>query len=310
MWPILFEIPGLGLKIHGFSLTLVAGAFAGVYLTAWRARREAINPDVVFELAVWLLTGGFVGARALFLAQHPQVVHSVWDVFKVWQGGIVFYGCIMGGLAGSLLYWKRHPFPFLAMCDAVAPALAIGIAIGRAGCLLNGCCYGATSDLPWAITFPAGSLPWLHQVAGGWIAADAARSLAIHPTQVYAVLDGLFLLVLLSAYFPRRRRDGEVMALLMVTYPVTRFLIERLRDDEGTFLLGMTISQSISAVLFPCGLATWWALSRRPLGRQADRAGVAEAGPGASPMGGRRSVAGPARGPAESAGAGQSRVRG
>ncbi len=272
MRQILFEVPGLGLRVHSFSVTMVLAAFSAVYLTAWRARREKIDPSVVFDLAVWLLTGGFLGARALYLAQHPETVHSFWDVFKVWQGGIVFYGCIMGGLAGSLLFWARHPFPFWAMCDAVAPALGIGIAIGRVGCYLNGCCFGEACDLPWAITFPSGTLPWFHHVASGWLSPGAPRSLPVQPSQLYAVADGLILLILLSAYYPLRRRDGEVMALLMVTYPVTRFLIEGLRDDEGVFLLGMTISQFISALLFPCGLATWWMLSRRPLGRHADRA--------------------------------------
>ncbi len=273
MRQVLFEVPGLGLRIYGFSVMLVAATFSAVYLTAWRARREKIDPEVVFELAVWLLTGGFIGARALYLIGHPEVVHSFWDIFKVWQGGIVFYGCIMGGLAGSVLYWIRRPFPFLAMCDAVAPALAVGIALGRVGCLLNGCCYGATTDLPWAITFPAETLPWTHHVHVGWLSAGAARSLPVHPTQLYAILDGLILLALLTAYFPRRRRDGEVMAVLMVCYPITRFLIEGLRDDEGAFLAGMTISQAISAGLLPCGLATWWILSRRPVGRYADRVG-------------------------------------
>ena len=286
MWQILFEVPGLGLQVHGFSVMLVVAAGSAVYLTAWRARREKIHPDVVFELAVWLLTGGFVGARALFLIRNPGVVHSFWDIFKVWQGGIVFYGCIIGGLIGSLMYWARHPFPFWAMCDAVAPSLAIGIALGRVGCLLNGCCFGAVCDLPWAMTFPAGSLPWLHHVQNGWLSTDAARSLPVHPAQVYAVLDGVILLGLLTAYYPRRRRDGEVMALLMVCYPVTRFLIERLRDDEGIILAGMTISQFISALLLPCGLATWWYLSRQPLGRYADRV---EAGSVPEPMGERSS---------------------
>ncbi len=276
MWPILFEVPGLGIKVHAFSVMMVAATSAAVYLSAWRARREGISTDVVYDLAVWLLTGGFIGARALFLLGHPDVVHSFWDIFKVWQGGIVFYGCIMGGLAGSLLYWSRHPFPFLAMCDAVAPALGVGIALGRVGCLLNGCCFGGASDVPWAITFPAGTLPWLHHLAEGWIGAGAPRSLPVHPAQVYAALDGLFLIGLLTAYYPIRRRDGEVMALLMVTYPVTRFLIEGLRDDDGTFFLGMTLSQFISALLLPCGLATWWALSRRPIGRHADQAGPIE----------------------------------
>jgi len=296
MWQVLFEVPGLGLRVHGFSVMLVAAAGSAVYLTAWRARREKIDPDVVFELAVWLLSGGFIGARALFVAQHPEVIHSFWDVFKVWQGGIVFYGCIIGGLIGSLMYWARHPFPFRPMCDAVAPALAIGIALGRVGCLLNGCCYGATSGHPWAMTFPADSLPWLHHIQNGWLGPDALRSLPVHPTQVYAVLDGLFLLILLNAYYPRRRRDGEVMALLMVCYPVTRFLIERLRDDEGIFLAGMTISQAISALLFPCGLATWWYLSRLPLGRYSDRADAPATAPAPPPRAARpsKSLASPA----------------
>ncbi|WP_435008373.1 prolipoprotein diacylglyceryl transferase [Tundrisphaera lichenicola] len=284
MWQILFEVPGLGLKIHGFSLMLVAAAGSAVYLTAWRAARERINPEVVFELAVWLLSGGFIGARALFLMEYPETIHSFWDIFKVWQGGIVFYGCIIGGLIGSVAYWFRNPFPFRAMCDAVAPSLAIGIALGRVGCFLNGCCFGGVCDLPWAITFPSGSLPWTHHVEAGWILPEATRSLAIHPAQIYAVLDGLILLVLLTAYYPRRRRDGEVMALLMVCYPATRFLIEWLRDDEGAFLMGLTISQTISALLFPCGLLTWWYLSRQPLGRYADHTQGLDAGAVPAPM--------------------------
>jgi phosphatidylglycerol:prolipoprotein diacylglycerol transferase len=287
MRQVLFEIPWVGLKVHSFSVMLVLAATSGVFLTAWRARREKIHPDVVFELAVWLLTGGFVGARALFLLRNPGQVHSFWDIFKVWQGGIVFYGCIIGGLIGSLMYWKRRPFPFLAMCDAVAPALAIGIALGRIGCLLNGCCFGGVSDVPWAMTFPAGSLPWLHHVDHGWLSPLAAHSLPVHPAQVYATLDGVFLLALLSAYFPYRRKDGQVMALLMMCYPVSRFAIESLRDDDPAIALGLTLSQLISAGLFPCGLLAWWWVSKRPVGRYADRAEPIEAPSPPRPMGGR-----------------------
>jgi len=279
MRQILLVIPGLGLPVYGFSIFLVAATFAALYLTAWRAQREGIDTDDVYGLATWLLTGGFVGARALFVIQHPEAIGGFWDIFKVWQGGIVFYGCIIGGLIGSVLYWFRNPFPFRAMADAVAPSLAIGIALGRVGCFFNGCCYGETSDLPWAISFPARSLPWGHQVFHGLIPASAAHSLPVHPTQVYAALDGVILLGLLSAFYPFRRRDGEVMALLMVSYPVSRFAIETLRDDEGVFLIGLTISQFISVVLFPCGLLAWAYLSRLPLGRYADRT---EAGPAPS----------------------------
>ena len=94
----------------------------------------------------------------------------------------------------------------------------------------------------------------------------------VHPTQIYSVIDGLILMTLLLAYFPLRRRDGEVMALLMVTYPVTRVLIEYLRNDEKVFFAGMTISQNISLVVIACGLLFWVGLSRRPPSRYADTA--------------------------------------
>jgi phosphatidylglycerol:prolipoprotein diacylglycerol transferase len=164
------------------------------------------------------------------------------------------------------------------MMDAIAPALAIGIAFGRVGCFLNGCCYGDLCHLPWAVTFPAESSPWHHQHDLGLIGAAAVRSLPVHPTQLYSALDGLILFLLLSAYYPFRRRDGEVMALMMVTYPVTRFLIERLRNDEPGMVFGLTVSQAISVVIFAAGLAYWAYLRTLPVGRYADKMGRVEEG--------------------------------
>jgi phosphatidylglycerol:prolipoprotein diacylglycerol transferase len=270
---ILLEIPALGVKVPSFGFALLLACFGALFLAAWRARREKINPDTVFELALWLMSGGFIGARALYIYAHPESVRSLSDVVRFWQGGIVFYGCIIGGLIGSTVYWWRSRFPFRAMADAVAPSLALGCAIGRVGCFLNGCCYGAESHLPWAVRFPAGTLAWARQVQEGLIPPGASASLPLHPTQLYAVLDGVVLLALLSIFYPRRRRDGEVMALLMVTYPVTRFLIEGLRNDEPAFVAGLTLSQAISVVLFGGGVAFWTYLVRQPRVRFVDGAG-------------------------------------
>ena len=105
------------------------------------------------------------------------------------------------------------------------------------------------------------------QVRAGLISQGATASLPVHPTQLYSAIDGLILLILLSAYYPLRRRDGEVMGLLMVAYPITRFLIEYLRNDEAVFVAGMTISQAIS-VGSSSGTVVYWAwlgtLPRRP----------------------------------------------
>lgn len=267
----LFIIPGLGFKVHGFSMMLLLACYGALFLTVWRARRERIKTETVYDLGLWLIGGGFVGARAFYLLQYHQTVHQVWDIFKFWQGGIVFYGCIIGGLIGSVIYWLRRPFPFLAMADAVAPSLAIGVSLGRLGCFFNGCCYGDPTGLPWAVRFPAKTLPWARHVHDGLIPSSSAYSLPVHPTQLYSFLAGLAVLGLLTIYYPRRRRDGEVMALLMIAYPITRFLIEILRGDEAPIVAGLTISQTISALLLPCGLVFWSYLSCQPSKRYADQ---------------------------------------
>ncbi len=271
MRQILFEIPGLGFRVYSFSLFMALGGLSGLLITAWRAKREKIDPESVYELAVWLLSGGFIGARILYLIQYPEAIHGPLDVFKVWQGGIVFYGCIIGGLIGTMIYYFRRPFPFLPMADAVACALAIGVTLGRVGCWLNGCCFGSACRLPWAETFPAGSLPWQEHVHRGLISPHALQSLPIHPTQLYMAMEGLILLAVMMWYYPKRRRDGEVMGILMVGYAISRFFTEQLRADDDWLFLGFTLSQIISAILLTAGIATWVYILRKPPGRYADR---------------------------------------
>ena len=272
MHRILLELPGSGFKLSTFSVFLLLACFVALWVTAWRARREGLKSDDVYELAIWLMGGGFIGARALYIAMHPESIHAFADIFRIWQGGIVFYGCIIGGLTGSVMFWTKSRFPFRPMADAVAPALVLGAGIGRIGCFFNGCCYGAVTDRPWALVFPAGSPPWARHVHEGLIPSTALGSLPVQPTQILATFDGLLIFGLLTLYFPRRKRDGEVMALLMVTYSVTRFLIDQLRQDEGSVFLGMTVSQVVSVVLFVSGLGVWAYLRRLPEGRFADRA--------------------------------------
>lgn len=265
MQPILFEIPGVGLRITGFGVMFLLACSGALGLTLWRARREGLDTEAVYELAIWIFFGGVVGARVVYILQNPAEMKSVADLFRVWRGGIVFYGCIFGGLIGTLIAWSRKPFPFLAMADAVAPALAWGAGAGRIGCFLNGCCYGEVTQGRCALSFPAGSIPWHDHVAHGLITPFAACSLPIHPTQLYAALAGFGLVVSLLAYHNRRRFDGEVMTIFMVGYAATRFWIENLRADAPVFMLGLTFSQAVSLVVLLSGIASWlWLNNARP----------------------------------------------
>jgi phosphatidylglycerol:prolipoprotein diacylglycerol transferase len=263
MRPILFVIPGCEVKVHSYGVMVFLACFASLAMGRWRVKREKLDPNIVYELATWLFLGGIVGARGLYVIFHPETIKSAGDIFRSWQGGNVFYGCILGGLTGSLLYWYRRPFPFWLMADVAAPAVAIGAAVGRIGCFLNGCCDGAICSLPWAVRFPAGTHAWVRQLNAGLISPSAPASLPVHPTQLYSALAAWIVLGLLLAYFPRRRRPGEVMALLMIMYSVTRWLVEALRADEPAVFAGMTASQNISIALLVLGVATWLGLSRR-----------------------------------------------
>jgi phosphatidylglycerol:prolipoprotein diacylglycerol transferase len=281
MKQLLFRIPGLGIPVYGFGLLVVIGFYVGLFVAVRRSRRERLDPEVVYELAVWMLVGGMVGARLFYVVEYwGEKIHTIGQALKVWEGGIVYYGGFVGGLGALFLYRAFRPFPLLPTLDAIAPSIAIGTALGRVGCFLNGCCYGDLCDISWlAVRFPAGSPPWLAERTQGLIASDATRSLPLHPTQLYSVVDGLILFALLTAYYPIRRRDGEVMSLFLITYPVTRFLIERLRDDEAALASGFTIAQTVSLFVVAAGLTFWSWLSARPEKRWADAPEVAVAEP-------------------------------
>jgi phosphatidylglycerol:prolipoprotein diacylglycerol transferase len=262
MRPILFVIPGWEIKVHSYGVMIFLACFAALAMAVWRLKREKLDPNIAYELATWLFLGGVIGARGLYVIFHPEAIQSGGDIFRSWQGGNVFYGCILGGLTGSLIYWYRHRFPFWHVADAVAPAVAIGAAVGRIGCFLNGCCDGALCAFPWAVCFPAGTHSWVRQLNAGLIGPEALTSLPVHPTQLYAAAGAFIVLALLLAYLPLRRRQGEVMAVLMILYPLSRWPVEALRADEPTVLAGMTPSQSISVAVFALGLATWFRLRR------------------------------------------------
>lgn len=274
MRQVLFTLPIFGgVKLFGYGLMLFLAFLGSTNLAARVARREKLDPEVIYDLSLFVFLGGLIGARLFYVIQYWGVrVHSLLDVVRVWEGGIVLYGSIIGGTAAFFLYRLLRPFPLRPFLDVIAPALVLGIAVGRFGCFLNGCCYGDVCRLPWSVSFPEPSPPWQAHQAAGLIGPEAHWSLPVHPTQLYSVIDGLILMTFLLAYFPLRRRDGEVMAMLMVTYPLTRVLIEYLRNDEHVFFAGMTISQNISLIVLACGLLFWAGLARRSPGLYRDSA--------------------------------------
>jgi phosphatidylglycerol---prolipoprotein diacylglyceryl transferase len=146
---------------------------AAVALATYRAERMGLDPDMIMSLAFWLVTSGIIGARVFYIIEYWQkfqrdtLLDTIGSMLNVTQGGLVVYGSLLAGGAALAGFVWRYKIPGLALADLVAPSVVLGVAIGRIGCFMNGCCYGGASDLPWAVSFPWGSPPHAVQVERG-----------------------------------------------------------------------------------------------------------------------------------------------
>lgn len=355
-----------GFPIRGYGLMLLIGITSGVGMAVHRARQGGLDPEVIISLAIWMVVAGIIGARLFYVIEYWQenfagrnLRDTILEIINIPEGGLVIFGGFIGAMIGFATFVRKQQLPLLAMADLIAPSMAIGLACGRIGCLLNGCCYGGQTDLPWHVTFPQLSSryeadkatdgqrfspPYADQASRGEMhgfrieqraaepavvtrvdpgsPAEAAgmqvgdsiaaingahfddirvaksllmesflgrlpvkivlrtgkvvtvptvepplRSRPVHPAQLYSAIDAGLLGWLLWSYFPFRRRDGELIALLLTIHPVTRFLLEIIRTDEpAVFGTGLSISQNISVGLLACAFALWWYLLRQPRG--------------------------------------------
>ncbi len=258
-----------GIPIFGYGFMLFLGFTTATLYAAWRAKSQGIPENLVWDFTFWLLISGVGGARLWYVIQYrehyfgPDI--SLWKLINLPDGGLVLFGGVIGGSAAIVIFCIKNKVPLLKFADIAVTAIFIGLMFGRMGCFLNGCCYGHLSDAPWAVTFPKGSAPFKAQADAELIRKDDERSLPVHPTQVYSSLCALGLALLTACYYPYRHRDGAVLAVGWLAYPVVRFTMELLRNDErGQLGTMFTPAQLFSFVLFSSGLAFVWYVSRQP----------------------------------------------
>jgi len=182
--PLPFSVPIIGdhLTIHGFGLMLVIGFLAGMELARFLSRRAGINPELFANAALIGLLTGIVGARLSHVLENlgdytrpdQTFAQNLSAAMNITSGGLTYYGGFLLAFPTLLLYAWRKKIPIRIGMDIVAPCLMVGLAFGRIGCFLNGCCYGATCDAPWAVSFPYGSPPYEDQAHAGRITPPAA----------------------------------------------------------------------------------------------------------------------------------------
>ena len=171
--------PERGVAIRGYGVFLLLAILAALFLLVRLAKRQNIAVEKIYSLAFWSVMSGIIGARLFYVTQYWRETfldHSghmlsfgemFFRVLNFAQGGLVVFGSILGGALGALIFMHRNKMPVLRTFDIMAPAMVLGSAIGRIGCLLNGCCFGGITDVSWSIVFPAGSPAHVHQVAHG-----------------------------------------------------------------------------------------------------------------------------------------------
>lgn len=258
MLPVLFHLP-YGLPIYGYGAMLALSVIAGRLLAVRLAEQGGMDADVMNRCCGWTLAGAVVGARLLYVVTNLDQFDRVIDVFQWWKGGVVAYGGFLGGFVGTVAFCRIHRIPVLAWVDCVAPSLCVGLMITRIGCLLGGCDFGTPWNGPWAIHFPAGSPAFQQQALLGLLPPGAARSLPVHPTQIYESLAGLTLLILVMAVRRRRMAPGQAFIAFVLGYAVLRSVIEVFRADLDRGAVGLfSTSQVIAAITFLSAAALWY----------------------------------------------------
>jgi prolipoprotein diacylglyceryltransferase len=148
-------IPGIP-WLHSYGLMLVIAFYSAYFLSRWTARRERLDPRRMVDVLLLSAVLGIVGSRALYVIHYKDQIRGLLDVLAIWQGGLVFYGGLIAATIGLIIYFRVKKLPMWRFADAAAPAIMLGLAFGRIGCFLNGCCWGARADesCPLAVRFP------------------------------------------------------------------------------------------------------------------------------------------------------------
>jgi phosphatidylglycerol:prolipoprotein diacylglycerol transferase len=263
MRPVLFHLP-FGIPIYTYGVMLALSLVVGWYLTLGLCARDPMERDLAGRCYVFTAVSALIGARLLYVVTNLHRFDSLFDLFRVNQGGLVAYGGFLGGFVGSAIFCRFKGMKLLAWADCAVPSLCTGLMITRIGCLMYGCDFGKPWDGSWAIHFPPDSPAFNQQRMEGLLGPNATQSLGVHPTQIYESLNGLTLFGLCLLVRRLRTFSGQVFVAFTMGYAVLRYFVETLRADAQRGSIGpLSTSQLIGVATFTAGAALLaWLLVR------------------------------------------------
>ena len=254
MFPVVFRIGRFFLP--GYGLLVALGFLVALWMAGRLSRRAGLDVDSVLNLGIYTAIAAMLGAKLFMLAldadYYLRYPGEIFSISTLLAGG-VFYGGLIAGLVTAFFYLRRSKLPGLITADIFAPAIALGHAIGRVGCFAAGCCWGAPSHLPWAVTF---TNPAAHDLVG------VPLGIPLQPTQLYEAAAEAIIFALLYWRFARPHRPGAIIGLYLILYPSVRFLVEfvRAHDNLNPYLGPFVAEQWVALGLIALGVY----LLRRP----------------------------------------------
>ncbi|MGH7162367.1 MAG: prolipoprotein diacylglyceryl transferase, partial [Planctomycetota bacterium] len=211
------------ITIYSFGVVVIAGFFAGSSYILRQTRRLSLDDKKVFDFAFWMLVVGIVGSRLLYaFLNYDDFRANKWEVLKIWNGGLVWYGGLIPAVAVGVALLARYRMPVLAVCDIGIAGVMLALGIGRWACFLAGDDYGRPTDVAWAVKFyhPRCLVP------------EELRGVGLHPTQLYMSVKALWIFFLVDAVRRRARFAGTAFGATLILYAAARgLLIEPYRGD-------------------------------------------------------------------------------
>jgi len=258
--PILVEIGPIVIRWYG--LLIACAVLIGLTLSQYLAKRRQVNPDLLGDLAIWLVLGAIPAARIYYvLFQWQEYAQRPEDILAIWKGGIAIHGAIIGGTLATIIFARLNRVSFWQLLDLVVPSLILGQAIGRWGNFFNSEAYGKPTDLPWKL-----------YIAPRYRPLDLINSEYFHPTFLYESLWNVGVLAILLFIFfwglknRNRLRTGTLAGVYLISYSLGRVWIEWLRTDS--LMLGpLKVAQvvSLSAIALGLLILAWLYIFKRPL---------------------------------------------
>jgi prolipoprotein diacylglyceryl transferase len=247
-----------GLYIHYYGLMYVVAIAAAIYITRRRWRALGGSPELVSDVALWVVPAGIIGGRIYFdLTTPADIPHHWWGILAVWSGGLGIWGGIAGGALAGVWRIRRAGASAGLFANAIAPALLVAQAIGRIGNYFNEELFGKPSDLPWALKISMAA-----RVNSQIPAADLKYS-TFQPSFLYELIFDLALAAILVWIGHHRRiRPWGLFALYVAGYSGYRIFEETIRIDSSQHFLGLRLNFFVAIVMTVVGLA-WFAVAQR-----------------------------------------------